>query len=210
MNILIVGCGKVGSQLAQSLSRRGHAVAIVDRNHQSFDQLGDDFSGYTVEGIPIDTEVLRQAGIEGCDILVAVTNDDNVNLMVAQVAKEIFGVPKVLTRIYDPRRRDVFSQFGLHTICPTSITTDTILSIIEEDIQEGVQMTIGDNTLGITSWRIPPEYVGKTVGEIPPQREGYAALGMLDSLGRVSHLGIGIGNVVIKEGDQLLCGRVLG
>ena len=210
MNLLIVGCGRVGSQLAVSLSRRGHAVAVVDRRAQAFDQLEDDFSGYTVEGVPIDTEVLRQAGIEGCDILVAVTNDDNLNLMVGQVAKEIFGVPKVLIRTYDPRRREVFSQFGLHTVCPTSITTDTLLSIIEEDIEEGVQVPVGDNTLGITSWRVPADYVGKTVDCLPPQKEGYAALGMMDSMGNITHLGIGIGKVVIKEGDRLLCGRVLG
>ena len=210
MNILIVGCGKVGSQLAVSLSRRGHAVAIVDRNGHAFDLLEDDFSGYTVEGVPIDTEILRQAGIEGCDILVAVTNDDNLNLMVGQVAREIFQVPKVLTRIYDPRRQEVFSQFGLHTVCPTSITTDSILSIIEEDIQEGVQVAVGDSTLGLTIWAIPGEYVGKTVDQLPPQKEGYAALGMMDRAGEITHLGLGIGKVAIREGDRLLCGRVLG
>lgn len=106
----------------------GHAVSIVDRSPWAFDRLDDDFTGYTVEGIPIDGDVLKEAGIEGCDILVAVTNDDNINLMVGQMAKEIFGVPKVLARLYDPRRRDVYSQMGLHVVCPTSTTTDNILS----------------------------------------------------------------------------------
>lgn len=77
----------------------GHAVSIVDRSPWAFDRLDDDFTGYTVEGIPIDGDVLKEAGIEGCDILVAVTNDDNINLMVGQMAKEIFGVPKVLARL---------------------------------------------------------------------------------------------------------------
>ena len=100
MNILIIGCGKVGSRLAGFLSRRGHAVSIVDRSPWAFDRLDDDFTGYTVEGIPLDGDVLKEAGIEGCDILVAVTNDDNINLMVGQMAREIFQLQELPEKPY--------------------------------------------------------------------------------------------------------------
>ena len=153
-------------------------------------------------------QILKKAGIEGCDILVAVTNDDNVNLMVSQVGKEIFGVPKVLTRIYDPRRRDVFSQFGLHTICPTSITTNTILWEIEEDAEDGIQVTIGDNTLGLITWAIPSQFVGQTVSKLP-LKKGYAILGLVDAKGTVTYLGGKTNDAMVFPGDRLLCGRVL-
>ena len=112
MNILVVGCGKVGARLASVLSREGHDVSIVDRFEESFEMLSDDFEGFKTCGVPIDQDVLRRAGIENCDALAAVSPDDNVNIMVRQLAREIFHVPQVLARIYDPAREDVFSHFG--------------------------------------------------------------------------------------------------
>ena len=130
MNVLIVGCGKVGSQISNQLSEAGHDVAVVDRDPEHFQRLSDDFSGYTVTGVPIDQDVLKRAGIEGCDVVAAVTEDDNTNVMVCQVANDVFHVPWSLARVYDPRRSNVFAQFGLHTICPTNLSVDAILSMI--------------------------------------------------------------------------------
>lgn len=209
MNILIIGCGKVGSRLAGFLSRRGHAVSIVDRSPWAFDRLDDDFTGYTVEGIPLDGDVLKEAGIEGCDILVAVTNDDNINLMVGQMAREIFGVPKVLARLYDPRRRDVYSQMGLHVVCPTSITTDNILSIIEENIEEGTQVSVAGASLGLSVWKVPDQYVGQPVSSLPKET-GYAVLGIVDERGKIFRLGAEAEKVVLAPGDRILRGRALG
>ena len=90
MNILIVGCGKVGSMLASELDRMGHDVAVLDREEAHFTLLDSDFSGYTISGVPIDQDVLKRAGIEGCDAILAMTEDDNVNIMVCQMAKDIF------------------------------------------------------------------------------------------------------------------------
>lgn len=125
MNLLIVGCGKVGASLAMIMSNLGHTVSIVDRSSESFDLLSKTFTGFTLSGNAIDQDVLRRAGIEGCDAVAAVTTSDNVNVMVSQVAKEIFGVKKVLTRIYNPAREPVFAAMGLHIICPTSLTVDS-------------------------------------------------------------------------------------
>jgi trk system potassium uptake protein TrkA len=133
MNIIIIGCGKVGARFAQVLSQEGHDVVIVDSDRNSFKMLKPNFSGITVTGVPIDQDVLKQAGIETADALAAVTPDDNVNIMACQVAKEIFRVPRVIARIYNPEREHVFHQFGLDTICPTNLTVDVIRSKILDE-----------------------------------------------------------------------------
>ena len=132
MNVLGVGCGKLGAQLSNVLSRMGHDVAVIDEDPQAFNSLSDDFTGYTVTGVPIDQDILRMGGIEGCDAVAAVSSDDNINVMVCQLASEIFKVPRVLARIYEPRRGNVFSHFGLHTICPTNISVDAIYSMLTD------------------------------------------------------------------------------
>ena len=130
MNIIIIGCGKVGSRFAQILSADGHDVVIVDNDKDVFKTLNPDFNGVTVTGVPIDQDVLKQAGIENADAFAAVTPDDNVNIMACQIAREIFKVPRVIARIYNPEREHVFHQFGLDTICPTNLTVDVIRSKI--------------------------------------------------------------------------------
>lgn len=130
MNILVVGCGKVGSKLSNVLSKMGHDVAVIDPDSSHFSNLADDFSGYTVTGVPIDQDILKRAGISGCDALAAVTTDDNMNVMVCQIASQVYHVDRVLARIYDPRRSNVFSQFGLHTVCPTNLSVDAIYSML--------------------------------------------------------------------------------
>lgn len=132
MHIIIVGCGKVGSRFAKVLSEEGHDVVIIDSDSNNFKALGPNFNGITITGVPIDQDVLKHAGIENADALAAVTPDDNVNIIACQVAKEIFKVPRVIARIYNPEREHVFHQFGLDTICPTNLTVDSIRSIILE------------------------------------------------------------------------------
>ena len=119
MKVVIVGCGRVGSTLAKNLSQDGHDVAVVDVSRRAFDRLGEDFSGQLVLGSGIDQEVLEQAGADKADCFISVTNGDNRNIMSAQVAKEIFNVPRVMTRIYDPIRERVYREMGLYTYCPT-------------------------------------------------------------------------------------------
>lgn len=143
MHVIIIGCGKVGSKFAQVLSKEGHDVVIVDNDRDSFKILDPEFNGMTVSGVPIDQDVLKRAGIETADALAAVTPDDNVNIMACQVAKEIFKVPKVIARIYNPAREQVFHQFGLDTICPTNITVDVIRSMVLGNT-ELVSHTIGN------------------------------------------------------------------
>jgi trk system potassium uptake protein TrkA len=121
VKVLIVGCGRVGSTLAREMARDGHDVSIVDVSRRAFDRLGPDFPGRVILGSGIDQEVLDQAGAGKADCFISVTNGDNRNLMSAQVAKEIFKIPKVMTRVYDPIRERVYREMGLYTYCPTVI-----------------------------------------------------------------------------------------
>jgi trk system potassium uptake protein TrkA len=119
MKLVIVGCGRVGAMAALALTQAGHAVTVIDSNRRAFDRLGSEFPGEMVLGNGIDEDVLRQAGIESADGFASLTNGDNRNIMAAQIAREIFKVPRVITRIYDPMREAVYRELGLDTVCPT-------------------------------------------------------------------------------------------
>lgn len=119
MNLVIVGCGRVGAMAATGLSKAGHHVTVIDINRRAFDRLGNDFTGDMVLGNGIDEDVLRKAGIEKADGFACLTAGDNRNIMAAQIAREIFKVPRVITRIYDPIRENVFRELGLNTVSPT-------------------------------------------------------------------------------------------
>ena len=165
MNILIVGCGNVGSQLSNLLDSQGHDIVVIDENKENFDTLSPNFSGYTISGLPIDQDVLRQAGIEGCDAIATVTKEDNVNIMVSQLANEIFNINKVITRVYEPYRAKTFSSFGLKTICPTNMTVDAICSSINSNSY--TQNIYFDNsTVSFSTMNVPKQYVGKSISII--------------------------------------------
>ena len=126
MYIIVAGCRKVGSNLAIALAQEDHDVVVIDSDPENFRLLGSGFNGLTISGMPIDEDVLRSAGIEKADALAAVSNDDNMNVMITEVAKNIFHVPKVITRVYDPEREPVFNKMGITTICPTSLAVEKI------------------------------------------------------------------------------------
>lgn len=119
MHVIIVGCGRVGSELAKLLSNEGHDVVVIDKAQASLDRLGDTFNGVTLVGNGFDLNLLRQAGIEKADSFCAVTNGDNTNLISAQVARKIFKVPKVIARVYDPARAHIYSALGLNILSGT-------------------------------------------------------------------------------------------
>jgi trk system potassium uptake protein TrkA len=126
MRTVIVGCGRVGSSLARQLSQEGDQVTVVDSSEAAFNRLGEDFTGDMVFGTAVDEDVLRRAGTDRAEAFVAVTNADTTNIMAAQLAQHLFGVKKVICRIYDPARADVYAELGLETICPTTIGADKV------------------------------------------------------------------------------------
>ena len=128
--IVVVGCGRVGSQLANQLSRDGNSVVVIDRDETKFNDLSPDFSGFRIEGDATHMTVLKEAKLKKADVLIATTHEDNVNLMVAQTAQKIFNVPQVLARVFDPKREKVYAQLGIDTICPTSVAAEMFLRAV--------------------------------------------------------------------------------
>lgn len=126
MNIIIVGCGRVGALLATNLAAKGHDVTVIDPNADSFNRLPPDFSGRTVLGSGIDMDVQHRAGVEHADALVACTPGDNRNIAASQIAREVFRVPRVVARINDPLRAEVFHDLGLETVCPTLLGAELV------------------------------------------------------------------------------------
>lgn len=125
MYIIIAGCGRVGSILVKRFSEEGHDVAVVDRDPGSFAQLGNGCNCMTIAGMPIDEDVLKEAGIEKADALAAVTADDNTNIMIAQIARQLYRVPGVFAEIDDPEQQRVLTAMGLRAICPAALTVDS-------------------------------------------------------------------------------------
>jgi trk system potassium uptake protein TrkA len=119
VKVVILGCGRVGATLATQLDKAGHTVSVIDNNTDAFQRLDPEFQGERITGNGVDESVLRRAGIESADAFAAVTNGDNRNIMVSQIAKEIFHVQKVVCRIYDPIRQITYSELGIETISPT-------------------------------------------------------------------------------------------
>jgi trk system potassium uptake protein TrkA len=127
VHIVIMGCGRVGSTVAHNLEKRGHAVAIIDQDADAFRRLGPDFAGLTVVGNGFDREVLIEAGIERADAFAAVSSGDNSNIISARVARETFGVTRVVARIYDQRRADVYERLGIPTVATVRWTADRMV-----------------------------------------------------------------------------------
>lgn len=123
---IIIGCGRLGANLANTLSDAGGSVLVIDKNKESFRKLSSSFGGLTVSGDATDLDVLQEAQMDKASIVIAVTNNDNVNIMVAQLAREVFGIERVIARLYDPERECVYHEFGINTICPAILSAKEI------------------------------------------------------------------------------------
>ncbi|MCX5993732.1 MAG: TrkA family potassium uptake protein [Chloroflexi bacterium] len=130
--IVIMGCGRVGGKLASMFDAAGHKVTVLDLDAYSFRRLPPTFSGTALIGNGTDEEMLRKAGIEGANAFIALTQGDNRNVMAAQIAKNIFKVPRVICRIYDPLRKDIYEQLGLESISPTEVFADLLFNRLEK------------------------------------------------------------------------------
>jgi len=137
MKILILGCGRVGSTLARQLVQEGHSVTVIDLTSDAFRRLGAKFKGRVMTGTGMDSDVLRKAGIEEVDAFISVTNGDNTNIMAAQLAQNVFNVPRVLARIYDPIRAEAYRDLGIETLCTTTIAAGLLRSsILKKPVEE--------------------------------------------------------------------------
>lgn len=133
VHVVVVGCGRVGSELANSLQASGHSVAVIDKNPSAFKRLSKDFTGQRVVGFGFDRDHLIEAGIENASALAAVSNGDNSNILTARIARENFGVERVVARIYDPRRALIYERLGIATVATVKWTTDQVLRKLTPD-----------------------------------------------------------------------------
>lgn len=145
MNIVIMGCGRVGARVASTLDHQGHRVSIIDIEPHAFSRLPPEFGGDTIIGTGIDEDVLKAAGIEEADAFIATSNGDNRNIMAGQVARVMFGVQRVVLRIYDPVREDTYRRLGYTTACPTTKISSLIIdSIIQASAETSRHDTVAE------------------------------------------------------------------
>lgn len=204
MNILIVGCGRLGSRLAETLDRHGHDIAVVDRQEENFGRLSSEFSGITFSGNPIDLQVLRSAGIESCDALAATTPDDNLNITVCQIAKKIFGIENAVARISDPAREEIFSTLGLRCICHTNLACDALESALTHPV-ESKTLTFGTHTLSFAVIPAAKRMIGVNLNMI--RSDNQQIFGLLRCNGSLI-LYQEPCHTVVEEGDSLIYVRI--
>ena len=128
--VIIVGCGKMGSIVANEASKEGHNVVVIDKDEKAFENLSPEFSGFTILGDATEVENLRAAKIDKADIVLALTNDDNTNFMVSMIARRVFGVEKVIARVYDPENFELFRQFDINAISPILLMTEALKGLL--------------------------------------------------------------------------------
>jgi trk system potassium uptake protein len=198
MQIIIMGCGRVGSQTANLLSEAGHSVSIIDIDEKSFDRLGKNFKGKKVLGFGYDKEVLEKAGIEEADAFAALSPGDNRNIVAALIAKKEYSVPIVVARIYDPVRAIVYNKLGITTISPTRWGANKIKELIcYNDINS--QLSLGNGEVEVIEIEAPHGLTGFTYEKINSPGEI-----MVTAVTRLGRAFVPVVGTEIKENDVML------
>lgn len=165
MRIIIGGCGRVGAMLATRLSLDGHYVAVIDHDPTAFVRLGAGFAGATCRGKVFDRTTLELADVAHADAYCAVTSGDNSNVVSAKVAKEVYRVPRVVARIYEPRRAEIYRRLGIPAVSSVAWSTNELLSVLlHPEMTE--DCTFGDGEVRLVSLEVPPRLAGRSVNEI--------------------------------------------
>jgi len=206
LNILVVGCGRLGAKLANTLFDLGHYVSVIDHNPDSFKQLDPEFDGMTLLGNPMNMDSLRDAGIESCDSVAVVTSDDNLNITVCQIVKEFFYVENVVAKINSPSRERAFYNLGLKTVCPTNLACGSFISALTEKNFEQ-QIHFGIHTLGVTIREADSRFVGREL-KCVPTRKSEMIIGIISYDGQIVLSSEKNKNIVLSTGDKIICVRV--
>jgi trk system potassium uptake protein len=165
MKVIIMGCGHLGEQVARLMAADGHDVAVIDYDAAALDRLGDDFQGRRVLGVGFDREALLDAGIAEADAFAATSSSDNATVVAARVAHNIFLVPRVVARMYDPRRAEVYQRLGLVTISSTTWGAQRIQELLTHRELDPV-LTFGGGEVVVISIETPPSWIGRAVKHI--------------------------------------------
>jgi len=197
MRILIIGCGRVGSGLANILAWRGHSITVVDKDPSAFEKLEEKFKGQTIPGVGFDREVLLKAGIERADGLAAVTASDEANVVVARIARDIFHVPRVVARLYDMRQAEIYKRLGLQTIAPTGWGINRIADLLIYSPLETI-LSIGSGNVEIVEAEVPRLLVGKTVRDLTVAGEIHIV-----SITRANKTFLPTQGTIFQDGDLL-------
>ncbi|MEX2394681.1 MAG: TrkA family potassium uptake protein [Actinomycetota bacterium] len=195
MHVVIAGCGRVGSDLTVSLSKQGHTVSVIDKNPHAFERLPPGFEGQTLVGIVFDREILEAAGIKEAEAFVAVTNGDNSNIVSARVAREHYNVERVVARIYDPRRAEIYRRLGIPTVATVQWASAEIYDQLFHGI-EHTELDIGDGDMVIVRFEISAALAGTPVAALG--EPGKALVVAIDRMGSAT---IPTESTTFQEGD---------
>jgi trk system potassium uptake protein TrkA len=210
MNIIVIGCGKVGQSLVAELNEQQHDISVVSGRLEDFNNLPPEFNGFTTFGVPIDQDVLKRAGIESCDALAAVGSDDNTNLMCAQIAKNIYNVPMVYARVNDTDKNEVFRSFGIDTVCPTNLTVAALLPMLTAKNDESVTITNSvhnGHLVSIITIDVEKEHIGKRLTEISELLEPNETIVAIEHKDGSIQMSMFF-NPEIKSGDKLIIVKI--
>jgi trk system potassium uptake protein len=197
VHVVIVGCGRVGSSLAHSLVAANHTVAVIDRNAEAFARLGEGFTGQTVNGIGFDRDQLKLAGIERADAVAAVTSGDNSNILIARVARETFGIERVVARIYDPKRATIYQRLGISTVASVQWTSERVLRRLLPD-EPAVEWVDPSAKLMLVERSVPAAWAGTKLSEL--EDSGLCRAAAVSRLGASS---LPSADLVLQQGDLL-------
>lgn len=197
MRIIIVGLGRMGTELALRLSKKGNQIVVIDRNPETFEKLGKDFTGTTLAGVGFDKDILEQAGIQRSDALVACTASDEANVVVARIAKNIYKVPRVIARSYDNRKGEIYRRLGLRTISTTSWGVTRTMELLTYDRFDPVY-EVGNGNTNLLRIDLPVNLVGHQVRELTAPGEIHVSAITRDNQSFLPMMG-----TVLEDGDIL-------
>jgi trk system potassium uptake protein len=198
MRYLIVGCGRVGSALAKLLDADGHEVIVVDENASAFKRLAHTFKGHFVVGTGIDYDVLKRAGAATADGFIAVTNGDNRNIMAALIAQRMFKIKRIVARIYDPQRGQMYRELGVQTVCPTTIGAKIIRDTLMEAPWDALQSFDFGKFTSLSAF-VSSEDAGKRIGDI----EVAGRIRIAAVRRRTAGVVVATNDLVLEVGDEL-------
>jgi trk system potassium uptake protein TrkA len=197
VHVVIMGCGRLGSTLAHNLEARGHSVAVIDQNADAFRRLGAGFTGTTVTGVGFDNAVLKEAGVERADAFAAVSSGDNSNIISARLARETFGVSRVVARIYDQRRAQVYERLGIPTVATIRWAADRMVRHL---VPEGTVEVFRDPTsvVSIVETPLHRNWIGRSLKSLEAATGTRAAYLMRFGIGALP-----TPSSVLQDGDQV-------
>ncbi len=195
MKVIVMGCGRIGSQVSQLLSEHGHDVTVIDHDSNSDGRLSSKFRGNIIKGLGFDRNTLMQAGIEQAEAFVAASQSDNANIVAARIARNLFHVPRVVARLYDPRRAEIYQRLGLTTISSTNWGAERIFQVLTHSNID-VWNTFGSGEVTLVHIELPPQLIARNVMQLNVPGEI-----MVVSITRNDHAFVPVTGTEFHEGD---------